>query len=369
LYSFPLHASSIPRLAKLSAALGPGAVSVMIDHIDQMPYLEALSGKSGVSPLVFLKIDMGYGRAGVLLGTEALSILVDALLLAEKRHTATFHGLYCHAGNSYDARKGGDALTGLQTEWACLEGVADEVRIRSPQHELTLSVGATPTATSLQDPTILNPNPAPDQNGSLNPELLAQATAMKEHLSLLKTKGYNLEVHAGVYPTLDLQQLATHARSQHLLSSSDIAITILAEVASLYPGRGTGGTTEALITAGSLALGREPCKDLGDPKGRHYTGWGILMPWNDVANPAPTADFPAVHTGWQVGRISQEHGILVWQGKKECEVPLKIGQKVRVWPNHACIAGAGYESYLIVDSRRTGNEDEVVDVWQRWRGW
>jgi D-serine deaminase-like pyridoxal phosphate-dependent protein len=184
-------------------------------------------------------------------------------------------------------------------------------------------------------------------------------------LADLKSAGFALEVHAGVYPTLDLQQLATHAREESLLTHSDIAITVLAEVVSLYPGRGQLGTTEALVTAGSLALGREPVQG-----GKDYPGWGIVAPWNGYRGyTVPGADFPAVSGGWQVGRISQEHGILTWVGSKEEEIPLQIGQKVRIWPNHACIAGAGFGYYLVVDSRRQGKEDEVIDVWTRARGW
>lgn len=79
-----------------------------------------------------------------------------------------------------------------------------------------------------------------------------------------------------------------------------------------------------------------------------------------------------------MGRISQEHGILTWNGpsssgsEKEnaSEIPeLKVGDKVRIWPNHSCVAGAAFDYYLVVDSRKEGNKDEVVDVWPRWRGW
>lgn len=136
----------------------------------------------------------------------------------------------------------------------------------------------------------------------------------------------------------------------------------------VYPGRGANGTTEALINAGTLALGREPVADKGEVPGRDYSGWGYLMPWG-LDNPAPGPDFPRVHGGWQVGRISQEHGVLVWRGRREDEVPLRYGQRVRVWPNHSCIAGACFDWYLIVDSRVKGREDHVVDVWPRWRGW
>ncbi|KAL2142725.1 hypothetical protein VTI28DRAFT_813 [Corynascus sepedonium] len=165
-----------------------------------------------------------------------------------------------------------------------------------------------------------------------------------------------------------MQQLATHARDESLMTADDIAISVIAEVASIYPGRGVNGTTEALINAGTLALGREPVADKGEIPGQDYHGWGFLMPWG-LDNPVPGPDFPRVHDGWQVGRISQEHGILTWQGSKEDEVPLRYGQRVRVWPNHSCIAGAGFDWYLIVDSRNKDGEDQVVDVWPRWRGW
>lgn len=151
------------------------------------------------------------------------------------------------------------------------------------------------------------------------------------------------------------------------MTADDIAISVLAEVASLYPGRGANGTTEVLINAGTLALGREPVTDKGKVPGQDYAGWGFIMPWG-LDNPVPGPDFPRVHNGWQVGRISQEHGILTWQGKGD-EIPLQYGQKVRVWPNHSCIAGSGFDWYLIVDGRNKGREDEVVDVWPRWRGW
>jgi D-serine deaminase-like pyridoxal phosphate-dependent protein len=75
-----------------------------------------------------------------------------------------------------------------------------------------------------------------------------------------------------------------------------------------------------------------------------------------------------------MGRISQEHGTVTWKGNPATagmagmgtqeEGKFEVVQKIRVWPNHACIAGAGFGWYLVVDGG-----DEVVDVWPRWRGW
>lgn len=347
----------------------------MLDHPDQVPLLadltsQASAGASGHSnpPLVFLKIDVAYHRAGVVPGTPGYHALLAAVLASERAGHCVLHGLYAHAGQSYYTRHDWAALAYLTNEFATLHRAARDIHALSPNHALVLSVGATPTATALQHPDLLArdlssaPPPGEDEAGARVASLSALLASLRADPAL------TLEVHAGVYPTLDLQQLATHARDAALLGSADIGVSVLAEVASLYPGRGAEESDEALINAGSLALGREPCKE--DAPG-HYAAWGLVMPWGDPAleatRPAP-GGFPAVHGGWQVGRISQEHGVLTWAGGSEVAA-LKFGQKVRVWPNHSCIAGAGYGHYLVVDSRRKGREDEVMDVWERWSGW
>lgn len=353
----------------------------MLDHPDQVPLLAGLTSQAGgCPPLVFLKIDVAYHRAGVVPGHPVYHALLSAVLASERAGACVLHGLYAHAGQSYYTRHDWAALAYLTEEFATLHRAARDVRALSPAHALVLSVGATPTATALQHPDFLpsaagapSPQSRPAAGGE---EAKARVASLSALIASLKADpALGLEVHAGVYPTLDLQQLATHARDAALLGSADIGVSVLAEVASLYPGRGAGTvadggskTDEALINAGSLALGREPCKE--DAPG-HYAAWGLVMPWGDPAleamRPAPEG-FPAVHGGWQVGRISQEHGVLTWAGGSEVAA-LRFGQRVRVWPNHSCIAGAGYGHYLVVDSRRQGKEDEVVDVWERWNGW
>ena len=346
----------------MSAYLGPAALSLMIDHPEQLPSVEAIRAKSGIPPLVYMKVDMGYKRAGVIPSTAECETLIDGIIAAADAGSCLFHGIYAHAGHSYQAREDWKALDYLAAEFKALEAVSSAIRKRRPSDPLVLSVGATPTATSLQHPS-LDGKAGPGAGEATGPALV------NEYISSLKDAGFELEIHAGVYPALDLQQLATHACDGAILSSSSIAITVLCEIASLYPGRGPNGTTEALINAGCLALGREPCADMGPPgEAKHYSGWGIVAPWG-VDNPVPGPDFPAVHGGWQVGKVSQEHGILRWAGDGEEKVTLGYGQKVRIWPNHACVAGAGYEHYFVVDSRRNGKEDEIVDVWPRWRGW
>ncbi|KXX74943.1 D-serine dehydratase [Madurella mycetomatis] len=361
LFSFPLFPSAVPRLAALASHLGPQSLSLMVDHPSQLPCVAAIaSSPASHPPLIFVKIDAGYGRAGVVPSSPEGEALIDAVLAEEAKGNCVFHGIYAHAGHSYGTREDWVAMEYLVGEFTGLAEVARLVRQKSPNHPLVLSVGATPTTTTIQYPG-LTASPAGVAWGGVVTELETLIVA-------LKGQGFELEVHAGVYATLDMQQLATHARNSSLMTADDIAISVVAEAASIYPGRGANGTTEALINAGTLALGREPVADKGEVQGKDYSGWGFLMPWG-LSNPAPGQDFPRVHDGWQVGRISQEHGILTWQGRKEDEVPLQFGQRVRVWPNHSCIAGACFDWYLIVDSRIKGKEDEVLDVWPRCRGW
>ena len=140
-----------------------------------------------------------------------------------------------------------------------------------------------------------------------------------------------------------------------MLSFADLGLRALVEVVSVYNER---AQPEAMIAAGSIALGREPCKS--------YPGWGVVTSWPE--NDGKVYDPEGEKKGWIVGRISQEHGVLSWEGPVEEVRRLEVGQKLMVWPNHACMCGPSFGWYLVVDSEQ-GDGETVVDVWTRWRGW
>ena len=289
-----------------------------------------------------MKLDMGTRRAGIAHGSAAFGELLACI----KESDIGLVGFYCHAGHSYGVSGSDEALSLLQKEIDAAVDAAAKAEaqgISPPQCTgWVLSVGATPTIISTTGAGI---------PGQAQPKL----QKMISHLAGLRERGIHVEFHAGVYTTLDLQQLSTHASTTapEGLTTSDLALTILAEVVSLYPRRGTGNGNEALINVGTVGLGREP--------GRTYPGWGTVSDWR--AENAEGFSHGLEGAGWVVGRISQEHGILteVPHGKVSS---VRLGSKVRIWPQHACIAGSGHERYFVVD------EDEVVvDVWVRWRGW
>ena len=323
-----------------------------------------------------MKIDMGGHRAGVEPGSPTCSALVSSLLSLHSSGEIHFLGLYSHAGQSYSSTSRASALDFLRQEFEALLVTATSIHSHpgsetlSPELPLVLSVGATPTTTSIRNLLI---------DGKGTPlEEAREIAALRATITTIRDLGCKLEIHAGVYPTLDIQQLATHALPTDgphaMLTWDDLAFTILADVASFYSGRGPNGSPEVLIGAGSIALGREPCKA--------YEGWGIVSPWNRPGETLPETS-PENYSGWVVQRVSQEHGVLGWMGKWDgaegeggvdglsdgSKEGMKIGERIRIWPNHACIAGVGFGWYFIVDGSRDGKADQIIDIWPRWRGW
>ena len=306
---------------------------------------------SGDAVDILIKIDTGYQRAGVKPDSIELKSIVDRMESTLELHpTANLCGLYSHAGHSYNESDRSDSMALLREELEGLERAAATIneiyrQRRRPARRFILSVGATPTATSIQ-----GIEKDVDDDGTQSHH--HQAKSLKSYLKDLAIH-HEIEIHAGVYPILDLQQLATRTHRKPSspsaeLSTADLALTMLAEVVSIYPER-----EEALIAAGTLALGREPCKS--------YSGWGRITPWNTTTS---------AEAGWMIGRISQEHSILTKEGNADTHAELHVGQKVRIWPNHACVAGAGFGWYLIVDSSLPEDQrDKILDVWVRCRGW
>ncbi|KAL8840751.1 MAG: hypothetical protein Q9170_001189 [Blastenia crenularia] len=359
LYGIPAPPSTIRKLAQLGTRLRPGSVSVLVDHPDQLQHLGLFKEITGYRLLVYIKIDTGYHRAGITHDSSQFPHLVSALFPDGHDLPCTeFHGLYSHAGHSYGKSSPDGAMELLIQEIKTLQLASNCIGELFPgkvQQRIVLSVGATPTATSIQ----YMANHGNDHiEHALKP---GQADMLGRCLRDIHATKDFLELHAGVYPFLDLQQLATEASPSAstpsaglAISTHDVALTVLTEVASLYNER---DEHEALISAGSLALGREPCKS--------YRGWGLVSDWNVNSHPTGRSSC------WEVGRISQEHGILTQHSSGLNDIPeLHVGQKLRVFPNHACIAGAHFGWYLVVDSDLAEEKrDEIVDVWIRCRGW
>ena len=206
------------------------------------------------------------------------------------------YGFYAHQGNSYASTSLEEASKFLSNELDTVNkavGVALELLKKSPNASLysspfVISVGATPTA---------------------------HAASVETRLRLERELNGVLELHAGNYPLLDLQQLNTS-----LINPERISQRVLATVISYYPGRGDNGEDEAMCDAGAIALSKDkgPIEGFGEIVGKK----------------------------WRLGRVSQEHGILtktkssVWEGSVDDS--LRIGDQVQIVGQHACLIFSAY---------------------------
>ena len=289
LYGIPVYPGVLPRLIELRESL---RIQLMVDNEQQVSFLEESS--SSKQPWdIFIKLDVGSHRAGVELKSDSLNRLVER---AEKSPAVNIYGFYCHAGHSYGGRSRQEAEETLNVE---VSSVLSAAKLLPSSRQLVISVGSTPTAHVVE----------------------SLKASMPENL--------HFELHAGNFPCNDLQQVSTG-----LVTESQQAVTVAAEVCSVYPER-----NEALVNAGVIALSREASA---------FSGFGRV-----VGCPA-----------WGVVRLSQEHGILGTSEGRKVDEEFKVGQKVEIWCNHSCIAAAAFHVYYVVDE-----EGIVRDTWIPWKGW
>lgn len=111
---------------------------------------------------------------------------------------------------------------------------------------------------------------------------------------------------------------------------SDVALTVLTSVVSAQPGAG-----HSVIDAGVLSLSRDPGLDWAEP-----VGYGRIF--REYALDELEPDF------W-VTSLSQELGIVNRR--------LRVGQRLRVMPNHSCLVVPNFEHYQVVEG------EQVVDRW------
>ncbi|KAH7169903.1 hypothetical protein EDB81DRAFT_908253 [Dactylonectria macrodidyma] len=138
----PLPASAASRLAKIALKLGPGTVSVLIDHVSQLSSLAAIFAKTQSPISIYIKVDTGYHRAG--LPPTALNTggLLGKLLELEAAAQVTLLGLYSHSSLSY---------TGTSPRRPWKVSLTHSSMLAGTSRELTISVGASPQAVSMQN--------------------------------------------------------------------------------------------------------------------------------------------------------------------------------------------------------------------------
>ncbi|KAK1715190.1 hypothetical protein BDP67DRAFT_399477 [Colletotrichum lupini] len=290
LYGVPLLGSQIERLATLSQELGKDGLTVLVDHPSQLDSISRLHDLSGLPVGVYLKVDTGYHRAGLPATALNKGGLLEQLMQLDAQGKVTLVGLYSHSSLSYKDDTADQAMHNLAGEIeGCLEALHanESLLAANASREITISVGASPQVTAIENLT-----GATAVSGSGEARVRAAIGKVQAGSPTVKS---TLELHAGVYAFLDMQQISTHSRTRLGSHEDEVAISVVAEVCSIY-NDGERERPEALVAVGVLGLGREPCPS--------YSGWGVVgrQPGFEAAGERRLI----------VDRISQEHAILSW---------------------------------------------------------
>lgn len=228
----------------------------------------------------------------------------DELVATARALGPHFAGVATHGGQSYAAR-GQEAFAAVAVdEVAALRAAAVRLHAAGFPSEI-LSLGSSPTALA--------------------------ATALN---------GVT-EVRAGVYMFWDAFQAGIGA-----CGLEDVALTVLAEVI----GRPSARPNEFLVDAGAFALSKDiSTAALGAEKD---AGYGLVCDLDGRVLP-----------GLRVTRVWQEHGLV------RAPAPLdparfRVGDRVRIIPNHACPTAAAHDRYFVVEG-----SPAVLGEWPRVNGW
>ena len=209
-------------------------------------------------------------------------------------------GILTHAGQSYRCRSRAEAAEVARHERDVMAAFAGRLRAAGISVG-EVSVGSTPTVMAAED--------------------LSGVT----------------EVRPGNYLCFDAFQAAIGS-----CRLDEVAFSVLATVLGAYPER-----RELVVNAGALALSKDPGPVHVDPG----CGFGVVV--------APADQLPI--PGLRVVSISQEHGVL--RSDRPLASSWELGNRVRILPNHSCLAAACFDRFHVVRG------SEVVDEWHPVRGW
>lgn len=276
----------------------------LLEHEDALEALERAARSAGLRPGAFLELDCGQHRTGLAPDDPRAPALFARLAASD---TLEARGLLTHAGHAYAARTRAEVLAAARDEREAPLALARLLRERG-HAPACLSIGSTPTLCAADDEP-------PERYAGLD------------------------EARPGNYLFLDRQQQALGS-----CTVDEIAFEVLASVIALAPAR-----DELVVDAGALALS----KDAG-PTAIEGERPGLL------ARRAEGSGEEARLHGLELAGLSQEHGRI---RAREGLPRLRLGERLRLVPNHSCLAAAQFERLHAVRG------DELVASWPTARGW
>lgn len=275
-------------------------LKIILDCVAAAEFVSRHASQSADPIPVLIEVDVDGHRSGVRWDDRDTLLAIGRCLA---QGDAELHGVMCHAGESYAVHEPEVLAQAAEREQTRTLAAAETLRTRGFSCP-TVSVGSTPTG-----------------------------------LSASRHDGVT-ELRAGVYMFFDLVQAGIG-----VCSIDDIALSVLATVIGHQSEKGW-----IITDAGWTALS----SDRGTARQASDQYYGLVCdldgrPYHDLV----------------VLKTSQEHGIIAARPGSGATIPrLKVGDRVRILPNHACATAAQHDRYHLLDAKNA-----VVATWSRFGGW
>jgi len=289
------------KLSRVTALRRRGIdLKIILDSVEAAETVAAHAKQSGDALSVLIEIDVDDHRSGVRWDNRDTLVRIGQTLT---KGGAILQGVMCHSGESYNLHDADALAAAADLERVRILEAADSLRAAGLPCPV-VSVGATPTA--------------------------------------LNARSYEgvTEVRAGVYMFFDLVQAGIG-----VCGVGDIALSVLATVI------GHQRDKNWIITdAGWMALSADR-GTAGQAVDQYY---GLVCD----ADGQPYPDLVVL-------RANQEHGILAARPGSGANIPdIKVGDRIRILPNHACATAAQHDQYHVIEP-----DNSVSAIWPRFRGW
>ncbi len=275
-------------------------VSFCVDTVEGARRASAFFAERDTEAEVLIEVDTGYGRCGVAWDHPEAPVLAKAV---RDLPGLRLVGLLTHAGNAYAGPNEGE------TKQAAL------IRTMQKERDRMLDL-----ATRLHDAGML------DADAELS---IGSTPTMRVFENTERGPFTITEIRPGNYVFHDMEQVALGSATL-----ADCALTVLATVISKQPDE-RGGSRLFLDTGKKVFT---------SDTGYGTYGFGVLLYNPERMVALPHADLFA---------LSEEHGWVRVPGA----TTLDVGDRVRIVPNHACVAVNTQEELVVVDG------EAVVERW------
>ncbi|MDX5481386.1 MAG: alanine racemase [Hymenobacteraceae bacterium] len=282
LVAIPVNIREMELVNELASKVNLHLVAVNIETV------EALAQQLQYPVNIWLKIDTGYHRTGILPHShEQLDQIVGLIGQSDKLR---FTGVLAHDGHTYKQTDKDAIRTIHHTTVFLLNLVRDRYKARFP--DLQVSIGDTPSCSILETITGVD------------------------------------EIRPGNYVFYDLTQ-------QHIGSCTfdQIAVCMACPVIAKHPER-----NEIIVHGGSVHFSKD---SLEQPDGTVIFGRVVELSENGWSVPLE---------GIAVVSLSQEHGTI--RASKELFDRYRIGDLMGVLPIHSCLTADLMKGYVTLDGKR-----------------